>query len=78
MQNQNIKDLSRAAYLIEKDGIDAVLKTIDLVGEDVAIALLIAHIRRQLTAPPEWKYLPLDPQINVEIMKILIKNNLIK
>lgn len=75
---QGIRDLLRAAYLIEKDGIYAVRKTIDLVGKDVAIALVIANIRRELTSPPEWKYLPLDPQINVEIMEILKKNDLIE
>jgi hypothetical protein len=75
---QEIKNLLRAAYLIEKDGIYATRKTIDLVGKDVAIALLIANIRRQLTSPPEYKYLPLDPQINVEITEILKRDNLIE
>lgn len=75
---QNIKHLFKAALLIEREGTDAIHKVIDLVGEDVAIALLIAHIRRQLTAPPKFKYLPLDPQINVEITEILKKNHLIE
>ncbi|NVN97037.1 hypothetical protein HXX01_02275 [Candidatus Nomurabacteria bacterium] len=75
---QDIRYLFKAAFLIEKEGDEAVHKVIDLVGEDVAVALLIAHIRRQLTDPPEFKYLPLDPQINVEITKILKNNHLIQ
>ena len=74
---QNIRHLFKAALLIEREGTDAAHTVIDLVGEDVAIALIIAHIRRQLTSSPNFKYLPLDPQINVEITKILNDNNLI-
>lgn len=74
---QDIRHLFSAALLIEREGTDAVHKVIDLVGEDVAIALLIALIRHQLTSQPKFKYLPLDPQINVEITEILKKNHLI-
>lgn len=74
---QDIRHLFKAALLIERDGIDAAHTVIDLVGEDVAIALIIAHTRRQLTSAPKFQYLPLDPQINVEITEILKKNNLV-
>ncbi len=75
---QEIKNLLRAAYLIETDGVYAVNKTVTLVGKDVAIALIIAHIRRQILSSSENKYSPFDPQINVEITEILKKNNLIE
>lgn len=74
---QDVRNLFKAALLIERDGTEAAQTVIGLVGIDVAIALIIAHIRRQLTAPPNFKYLPLDPQINVEITEILKKKYLI-
>lgn len=48
MTTKQIKMLQTAAMIIETDGAEGIQAAIQLVGENVAAALLIAHLRRGL------------------------------
>jgi len=48
MTPERLRQLHEAAKFIEIDRVEAIRTTTAIVGEDVAMALLVAHIRRNL------------------------------
>lgn len=68
MDAKKLQTLHRAATMIEVDGIDAIKAATRLVGEEVATALVIAHIRRGLGSMDRY---PARAGIETETNEIL-------
>lgn len=67
--------LHEAAKKIEIDGMEAFYTANAMVGEEVAMALLIAHLRRNLGSTQGF---PPDPAIRTQVDALLRKEDLIK
>lgn len=74
MNIEHISRLHEAAKVIEEDGIEGVRTATTIAGEEVALALLIAHLRRGLGSEA-W---PSRPDIGEEIIGVLKKHDLVK
>lgn len=57
-----------AAKAIESDGTEGFRKAINFVGTEVALALLLAHLRRNHGSMQGW---PADPSIDTKVNKVL-------
>ncbi len=70
----NIDRLFQASKTIEEEGIDGIHTTIELVGKQTALSLLITHLRRGFGSMNSY---PAGPEIDEKVKAVLIKNNLL-
>lgn len=68
MNANRIEQLQAAAKMIEADGTDAIKSATALVGEDVATALLISHLRRAYGSMDSF---PANPNIDRRVNDVL-------
>lgn len=66
-------EMQHAAKLIEVDGVEALQTVTQLYGRDIAMVLLVAHIRRGEGSMDSY---PSDPGIDARVEEVLRRNNL--
>ncbi len=74
MDRKTITKLHNAAKIIEVDGDEGVQAATRVAGEEVAIALLIAHLRR---ASGSMETYPPNPNIELQVNRLLEGKGLI-
>ncbi|MBM3272253.1 hypothetical protein FJY94_03185 [Candidatus Kaiserbacteria bacterium] len=75
IDSHSLLRLHAAATKIEVDGIEAIRTVTTMVGEEVAVALLIAHLRRSLGSTQKY---PPDPTIRTRVDTLLRTEGLIE
>lgn len=70
----NLKELQAAAKIIESDAAGGIQLAIRIVGEDVAIAMLVLYLRISSGSTKSW---PADPLIDNRVQDLLAQANLI-
>lgn len=70
---KSIRTLSCAVTIIEKDGVDGFATASELVGREVALAILITYLRISLGSLDSF---PANPEIGDKVLKLLSENNI--
>lgn len=70
-----LDELMSAAKSIEADGIEAFQSVTDRCGRDIALALLVAHLRHQLGSDRSF---PPDPEIDDRVSRLLAEARIIE
>lgn len=73
---QDIEKILEAVLLVETNGTKSFHTVVNLVGKDVANAIMISHMRHNLTSAPHLKYTKRDPKTNILILETLKVLNL--
>lgn len=70
----NYEKIIKAVKLVYENGIDAYIKVSELVGKDVALAIVIAHLRKKMSANDPY---PFNTEIDIQLKDLLIKEKII-
>ena len=73
MSLTSLERLQRAAEMIETEGIDGYSSVVRYCGNEIANALLIAHLRRSMGSMNSY---PPDPAIDGKVREFLESNNI--
>jgi len=71
----SLEKIQEAASMVEHDGTDCYFSVKTLYGEEIALILMVAHLRRQLGAGKSY---PSGKEIDDKVVKMLKENGIIK